>query len=126
MKLKIKEFLKRHFSAMLIGLLLAAVFAVTCSMINAIRDGIGEFEMVNSPAAITVLGEAKPASVGDVYSVREYDGRIGVFIPGDTQPIRVIQVYVTYLPEADRAKLRKGIEVIGKRELAELIGELES
>ena len=67
---------------------------------------------------------AAPASASEgvsLYTLREYDGKIGIFAAGDAEPIRVLDVYVFTLPEADRLALRTGIRVYSSEALRSLI-----
>ena len=69
-------------------------------------------------------GCCAPASVPartDVYTLREYRGKIGIFEEGKSTPLQVLDVYVFTLPEADRASLRTGIRVISDDALRSLI-----
>ncbi len=45
------------------------------------------------------------------YIVREHSGKLAVFLPRETEPVAVYDVYVHLLPENDIELLRKGIEV---------------
>lgn len=60
-----------------------------------------------------------------VYTVREYMDKIGVFLQDGTL-IQVLDVYVKTLPEADERLLKEGIEIIGKKQLNELIQDYDS
>ncbi len=55
-----------------------------------------------------------------VYTVREYMDKIGIFLQDGTL-VRVLDVYVKTLPEADERLLKEGIEIIGKKQLNEII-----
>lgn len=125
MKSLFKKIFVRYFTAILIGLAIVIALISAAGMINSIRSNFGEIGLITSPAAGTV-NDAVAAAVEEQYIVREYDGRIGVFIPGDTQPIQVVQVYVMYLPEPDRTLLREGIDVKGRVALNELLEDLRS
>lgn len=54
------------------------------------------------------------------FTVREYMGRIGIF-SSDNTLLRVLDVYVKTLPEADRRLLGEGIEILGKKQLNAVI-----
>lgn len=56
----------------------------------------------------------------EVYMVREYMGKIGIFLSDGTLS-EVLEVYTKTLPEADRRLLREGIVVNGKKQLNALI-----
>ena len=125
MKNRIIDFTKRHFPAVLTGLLIAFTFSVTGLMIQCIRGNIENYNIIRPGSAVTDVNTPAMA-IGEEYLVREYDGRIGVYVPGDTQPIRVIQVYVAYLPESDRVDLREGIYVTGALALEKILDDFRS
>lgn len=125
MKSVIKGFFIRHFAAFLIGALIVAAFLTTGGMIRSIKNNVDEFGLITSPVGITA-DEAVAVAADEQYIVREFEGRIGVFVPGDSQPERVVQVYVMHLPESDRALLRTGITVNGKGELETLLDDFRS
>ncbi len=56
----------------------------------------------------------------EIYNVREYNDRIGIFYQDGTLK-EIIEVYIKSLPEADRHLLREGIEVVGKKQLNSII-----
>lgn len=126
---KIKNFIVKHTAALLIGILIASMLAITAGMIQSIKNNLDRINIIR-PAEYDTEDDipviATGAEYAEQYIVKEYDGRIGVYIPGDTVPSRVIQVYVAYLPEIDRAKLRTGIVVDGRRALENLLDDFRS
>ena len=63
---------------------------------------------------------------GVMYVVKEYEGIIGVFLPGSDVPIQLLDVFVETLPASDRALLAKGISVTGKAALQSLLEDYGS
>lgn len=55
------------------------------------------------------------------YIVKEYEGKIGVFLYGEESPMRVYQVPVEQLPEYDVLQLKKGIRIANDEELFQII-----
>ena len=55
------------------------------------------------------------------YVLKEYNGRIGIFVGDERTPKEVLSVYVFTLPEADRKALSIGIAVYGEEKLLSLI-----
>lgn len=55
-----------------------------------------------------------------VYTVKSYMGKIGIF-SADGKLVRVLEVYVNTLPEADIRLLEEGFEVVGQAELNSII-----
>ncbi len=60
------------------------------------------------------------------YWLRTDEGRLGVFLDGQEQPEMVFDVYVKYLPEADRIALEQGIYVDSYDELIKSIEDYVS
>ena len=61
-----------------------------------------------------------------IYTVKEYSGRIAVFKRDDSEPIRIIDVYTSTLPEEDVEKLRQGINIGSDAELQQVIEDFSS
>jgi len=128
MKNKIKSFAIRHVTSVCIGFAIVFMFFVTGGMIRSVRQNINNIRKISAVTedSIFSLEDIPVIAVGENYLVKEYEGRIGVFRDGNTQPIRVVQVYVAYLPEKDRYELRKGINVNGILRLEKIIDDLRS
>ena len=47
----------------------------------------------------------------EIYTIKEYDGKIAVYKNGENKPMEVYESYVSLLPEADRQKLQNGLTV---------------
>ena len=62
----------------------------------------------------------------EIYTIKEYDGKIAVFRNNDSKPMEVYESYVSLLPEADRQKLQNGITVDNTRDLQEIIEDYTS
>lgn len=61
------------------------------------------------PAASQESSQPPPSSQEGPFTVSIYDGKIGVFQPGETTPFLTADVDVYLLPEEDIALLRKGL-----------------
>jgi len=70
--------------------------------------------------------EKEEEQQGPMYILREYEGRIGVFIAGEAEPETVLDVLVKYLPEYDREQMRQGIPAGSYNELTALIEDYSS
>lgn len=66
------------------------------------------------------------ASQSDLYTVKEYQGIIGVFHNSDMIPYQEIRVEVASLPKKDQELLKKGIQVYSKDKLNSVIEDYES
>lgn len=78
------------------------------------------------PAGTEAVSQSYTASESsvdtvDYYVLREYNGKIGIFIGDDTEPELIKNVRVSSLPEADRRLLAQGIQVSDRKELNRLI-----
>ena len=60
------------------------------------------------------------------YVLREYEGALGVFYDGETEPIRVYEVIVASLPDGDRELLDAGIIANNEEELHQLLEDYTS
>lgn len=80
----------------------------------------------NVPSSQESSGINVMASRTDFYTLKEYDGIIGVFYNEESAPYQEIQVDVSLLPEADQQLLKDGIKVYSKEELNSKIEDYES
>lgn len=62
----------------------------------------------------------------EIYTIKEYDGKIAVYKNGENIPMEVYESYVSLLPEADRQRLQNGITVDNTRDLQEIIEDYTS
>ncbi|MBE6707752.1 MAG: hypothetical protein E7578_00745 [Ruminococcaceae bacterium] len=125
MKTSLKSIFSKHLGAFLIGCLILSAIFITMGMIYSIESQVIK-ELTFPVSGKVQTGNSVPVSVNEQYILKEYDGRIGVFLYGDTQPVRIVEVYVMFLPEQDRIKLRDGIIVNGKMNLETLISDFSS
>ena len=61
----------------------------------------------------------------DFYTVKEYQGHIGVFRNEEPEPFEEIEVNVDLFPEADRELLKNGIKAYTSEELNGVIEDYE-
>lgn len=65
--------------------------------------------------------------VQSAYYLREYEDKIGVFRPEETEPFMMIDVFVSTLPSADQLELRTGgIRVADDRKLQSMLEDFGS
>ena len=81
-----------------------------------------EYVYLTQEDADTQYNEGTDTSTShdETYTVREYFGRIGIF-KSDGALMRVLEVYVKTLPEADKRLLGEGFEIVGKKQLNSII-----
>ena len=66
------------------------------------------------------------ASRSNTYTVKEYEGHIGVFYNDESIPYQEIDVDVSSLPQVDRELLKNGIKVTDTDKLNSIIEDYES
>lgn len=91
------------------------------------RQTQGQVNFTSKPPASqenseTPLSEPTPAT----YTIREYQGHIGVFENDSPTPFEEIDVLVSTLPPSDRALLAKGITTEQKAQLRSLLEDYAS
>ena len=64
-----------------------------------------------------------PADAEPTYSyiLREYEGRIAVFVPDTPEPQIIFDVFVKFLPDYDRMQMKQGIPVADYTTLSAII-----
>lgn len=98
--------------------------------LNNTPETTSSYILNNSTANNTSSQENSEITVmtsrSNTYTVKEYDGHIGVFYNDESIPYQVIDVEVSSLPEADRELLKKGIQVQDTARLNSIIEDYES
>ena len=69
------------------------------------------------PAARDTAEEEQPYA----YILREYEGRIAVFVPDAPEPQIIFDVLVKFLPDYDRIQMKQGIPVADYNTLSAII-----
>lgn len=110
---------KKKFILSLVAVVIIAVtlFAAAFVMIN---DRISTLhtnaELLDKP----VFNDSDTGTDKEIqYTIKEFDGRIGVFENGDFQYL--VDIYVFTLPENDKKLLSKGISVSSEKELNDIL-----
>ena len=80
----------------------------------------------NAPSSQENSGIIAMASKTDVYTLKEYEGRIGIFHNDDSVPYQQIDVDVSTFSEEDQRLLKEGITVYSIDELNRKIEDYES
>lgn len=55
------------------------------------------------------------------YLIRDYQGRVAVFLEGVEEPEMIFDIYTKTLPELDQQQLTKGIPVEGYQQMTRLV-----
>ncbi len=80
----------------------------------------------NIPSSQESSGIIAMASKTDVYVLREFQGKIGIFHNDETEPYQEIDVDVSTFSEEDQKLLRDGIKVYSIDDLNQKIEDYES
>lgn len=123
-KIKILRIMSAY-AAIMLAMLAAAIFIPRKAQTPSDKS-----EAAETPAAVTeyvyiradgTAEDGESAATEEVvYTVREHEGQIGIFLSDGTLA-GILDVNVKTLPEADRRLLGEGIEVSGKKRLNSLI-----
>jgi hypothetical protein len=106
------------------------VAALTLAILGGFAFGIwAKFQAPDIPQAAMdvtsgVSTEATPQKPR--YLLSGYEGKLAVFMIGKKEPELVFDRYLHYLPDVDRMRLEKGIEVSDYAELLQLIEDYTS
>ncbi|MBQ3069500.1 MAG: hypothetical protein IJD01_06105 [Clostridia bacterium] len=93
------------------------LWAVTAVMVTAAVTG----------ALLTATPRPAATEPTEVYRVvREWDGRVAVFLPQGNTPEAVYDTWVSSLPEADRERLCEGVAVYSHSALREVLEDYTS
>ena len=111
---------KKHI-ILTLALVLLSVSFIYFSFSSLLERRVSELETRLTPITTTVFKETVVTypSTATTYTVKEFDGKIGVFLNGDFQ--YVIDTYVFTLPEQDKKLLQKGINASSLQELDDIL-----
>ncbi|MBO4934726.1 MAG: hypothetical protein J5441_06130 [Clostridia bacterium] len=100
-------------------IILSSVLAVSAVLALVTPQITKRAASIPTPPASTV-------SEVDGYFLREYNGLIGVFKPGISEPLTVVEVDTRTLPESDRLALIRGVYAADDDELNRRIEDFSS
>ena len=107
-----------------------ALWAIVFAMVSGVVVGaFAAMERKNqSPVmeSASNIAIAQPQAKKPRYLLGEHEGKLAVFIIGKKEPELIFDRYLHYLPDVDREKLEKGIEVAEYSELMRLIEDYTS
>lgn len=81
---------------------------------------------VNLNNDINIYENEEKTKNQEVYTIKEYEGKIAVFKNSDKKPFTVYDAYTSLLPEQDRQRLKNGIEVDNTTDLQRIIEDYTS
>lgn len=116
-----------------LSLTAAALFLTGCAVF-ALMFGLGEAESsaLDGEAAAEAgfsegAGAAAPAGKSEnKMFLREFDGKLALFVGEGRYPKKVYDLFVRSLPQEDRSRLSAGIEVSSEEELKSLLEDFTS
>ncbi|MBQ6180065.1 MAG: hypothetical protein IJK31_00060 [Ruminococcus sp.] len=91
-------------------------FITICTMGQGVKKYRAEMKL-----AAAATEPAEP-----LYTVREYNGRAGIFCRGNSEPFRYADINMFLLPDSDREQLREGIGFEDEEELRVYLEDMES
>lgn len=116
--IKIVYYVKKILLTVFISTFLISIGAAI-SAVNAM-DKLDSLQKLLSEHSIT--NTAVSVSPENRYSIKEYDGIIGVYdVTGEL--MYTVEVYIKTLPEKDRELLKNGIFATSYGELVEILGD---
>jgi hypothetical protein len=80
----------------------------------------------NIPSSQETSGIIAMASKTDTYILREYEGKIGIFLNDNAEPYQQIDVDVSTFSQEDQRLLKEGIKVYSTEDLNRKIEDYES
>lgn len=90
--------------------LLAATIVLTCQLSKLLDLSSSVSRKINA-LPISAFEAFADMSDSEIYTVKKYREKIGIFKNGETAPETVLDVYVFSLPERDRILLNVGFDV---------------
>ncbi|NMB30736.1 MAG: hypothetical protein GX988_04770 [Clostridiales bacterium] len=85
------------------------------------------FVKLNSTSADAIQQSSQTqVTTAPFYIIKEYNGRIAVFISNQQEPMREYDTYVNTLPDKDKELLKNGIVAMNDEELRDRIEDYTS
>ena len=104
--------------------------AVTAAAFLGIAVGFAAKKEAQPPAtvmeSVSGISAASPQIQKPKYLLSHYEGKLAVYIIGKKDPELVFDRFLHYLPDVDRMRIEKGIEVSDYSELLRLIEDYTS
>lgn len=94
----------------------AIAAAITLLCVSALATVVVRQTAASAPSPHAETTHATPYRV-----LREWNGKLAVFLPESSTPETVYEVWVSTLPEEEQARLHAGVEVAGNEELLSLL-----
>jgi len=94
-------------------------FAMTCLALGAVVVAVSFFLLrpLDGAAAQPQAQQRQETQGEEAYELRDWEGQLAVFCPGEPLPRMVLEVYTCTLPPYDQQLLQQGIAVSGYQEL---------
>lgn len=94
-------------------------FAMTCAALGAVVLAVSFFltRPLDGAAAQPQAQQRQESPKEGDYELRDWEGQLAVFCPGEPLPRMVLEVYTCTLPPYDQELLQQGIQVSGYQEL---------
>ncbi len=118
--MKTKEFIKKHLTDGLIGVL-CITLAVMAAFIIAKTNGVDQKVDRVYSAVNAIIEDGETLFDEALFVVREKDGKVAIFDYRTGKVIEELNVYTYSLPQTDRTYLQNGIMIYTVSELISLI-----
>ena len=119
--------MKSRFLAAFLGILAAGGIGVSAAFLTRTPPAAVDTPQSSvqiSPSSqrpIPVPDDESASESAVVYTIKDYEGQLAIFVNDSTVPDMTFDVYTRHLPEYDQKKLTQGIKVEGYDKLMELI-----
>lgn len=60
------------------------------------------------------------------FLLRAYEGKVAIYRPNEAEPLEVLEIYVSHLPDLDISRLEAGIAVADEEELLRYLEDFDS
>lgn len=121
-----------------LSILTGVVFILSISLLTLTLQQYSSSKQTEAPAPVAANTTPANAEVSEtdnsssaeepmeeIYIVKNYNGKIGIFIKGDENPFQVIDIDPSLLPEKDQEELSDGLEIKGAENLRQIIEDFD-
>ncbi len=109
----------------------ARAISISVVALSAVVCLFSAYIIRENRAASHDLQANTPSSAGTpspdyAYVLGVSNGKISVFAPNETEPLEILDVYVSTLPEYDQLELKSGLKIKDEEELKRRLEDFES
>jgi hypothetical protein len=104
----------------------ATIWAVVNRTDKPIKKNDPSSDITTTQNTQTTTTTTTATTAAQKYIIGSWDDKLAVFIPPDTSPYQLYDIYLASLPEEEQQKLREGIIVNDEQTLASLLEDYTS